>query len=160
MNSQTSISGPPSVRPSTTFAWLLTTIAIGLAILSAALVFSLDIQRTGLQNRQIQLRETLSLRKAENQRLTATAATADAELERLAETYTDGKSDLAHLKEIRAKLEPLVQQSNDRQMKLESLIVDLLVLAKSDTDAMAIVVKYGIHQETPASPPGVTLEKQ
>ena len=160
MTPQTSVSGSPTIRPSAAFAWLLTTIAIGLAILSSTLIFALDAQRTELQNRQIRLRDTFSLRKSETQRLAATTATAEAEIQRLAESYTDGKADLAHLKGIRTKLEPLVQESTDRQLKLDSLMVDLLILAKSDTDAMAIVVKYGIHQDTPASAPSSTPDKQ
>jgi len=156
MNTAPSHPVPPPPRGSSALAWLLTVIALGLALLSTTVVFALDVQRSALQARQTQIIRTYSLRELENKRLTAGAATAEAQLERLAETYADGKSDLARLTEVRAKREPLVDQSTDLQVKVESLVVDLLILAKSDHDAQAIVTKYHIHQETPTSAPTVT----
>lgn len=47
------------------------------------------------------------------------------------------------------KREALVGQSKDIQKKLEKLVLDLLVLAKTDDDAKTIVQKYNIQQGNP-----------
>ncbi len=47
------------------------------------------------------------------------------------------------------KREALVGQSRDIQKKLEKLVLDLLVLAKTDDDAKQIVQKYNIQQGNP-----------
>ncbi len=47
------------------------------------------------------------------------------------------------------KREALVGQSQDIQKKLEKLVLDLLVLAKTDEDAKQIVQKYNIQQGNP-----------
>lgn len=51
--------------------------------------------------------------------------------------------------ELVHKREGLVNQSRDIQKKLEKLVLDLLVLAKTDDDAKAIVQKYNIQQGNP-----------
>jgi len=51
--------------------------------------------------------------------------------------------------EVVKKREPMVAQSGEIQKKLEKLILDLLVLAKTDEDAKAIVQKYNIQQGNP-----------
>jgi hypothetical protein len=140
---------PPTIRASSTLAWLLAGVSVGLALLSCTLVFALDVQRTALQDRQAQLIRSYSLREAESKRLTATAATAESELDRLNQTYQDGKSDLTRITEARTKREPLVEQSTTLQVKVESLIMDLLILARSDRDAQMIVSRYHIHQDAP-----------
>lgn len=49
------------------------------------------------------------------------------------------------------KREPLVKQSQDLKKKLNDMIMDILILAKTDEDAKAIVGKYNIQQNLPAS---------
>jgi hypothetical protein len=137
-------------------AWLLTTIAIGLALLTSALIFTLDSYRSALQARQAEISRTYSLRETESQRLTAAAITAQTSLDRINGNYAELQGNLNRLAEARAKREALVNQSTGMQVKLESLIMDLLILSKSDTDALTLVVKYGIRQESPTTPPTVT----
>ncbi len=45
--------------------------------------------------------------------------------------------------------EPLVKQSADLQKKLQDLVLDLLLLAKTDEEAKAIIGKYNIQQNLP-----------
>lgn len=52
-----------------------------------------------------------------------------------------------------AKREVIVKQSVDIETKLKNLIVDLLILARTDPDAKQIVSKYGIQQNGQTSPP-------
>ena len=156
MNAPTDRPTPPPARASSALAWLLTVIAIGLAMLSTTLVFALDIQRTELQARQAQLTRTYPLRELESKRLAANSVTEEAELDRLVQAYTDGKSDFTRLSEARTKREALVNQSTDLQLKVESLVVDLLILSKSDHDAQALVTKYHIHQDSPTAAPSVS----
>jgi hypothetical protein len=151
---------PQSARASSTLGWLLAGVSVGLALLSGTLVFALDVQRTALQNHQAQIIRTYSLREAESKRLVATAATAQSELGRLNQTYDDSKSDLTRITEARAKREPLVEQSTTLQVKVESLIMDLLILARSDRDAQMIVSRYHIHQDAPQSPAIEPAEKK
>ena len=143
---------PPGARANFTLGWLLAGVAVGLALLASTLVFALDVQRTALQDRQAELVRAYSLRAAESKRLAASTATADSELDRLNQTYEDAKSDLTRLTEARSKREPLVEQSTTLQVKVESVIMDLLILAKSDRDAQMIVMRYHIHQD-PSEPP-------
>jgi len=49
--------------------------------------------------------------------------------------------------------EALVKQSQDLQQKLQNLVLDLLILAKTDDDAKAIVQKYNIQQNAPEGAP-------
>ncbi len=67
----------------------------------------------------------------------------------------EGKSQLiqgkAQLAEAYRNREPVVKQSADLQKKLQELVLDLLLLAKTDEEAKAIVAKYNIQQQTPAS---------
>jgi hypothetical protein len=46
--------------------------------------------------------------------------------------------------------EPVVKQSAELQSKLQALVLDLLLLSKTDDDAKAIVGKYNIQQNAPA----------
>ena len=49
--------------------------------------------------------------------------------------------------------EPLVKQSKDLQEKLQALVLDLLLLSKTDDEAKQIVTKYNIQQQgTEAAP--------
>jgi hypothetical protein len=48
--------------------------------------------------------------------------------------------------------ETLVKQSQDLQQKLQNLVLDLLLLSKTDEDAKQIVAKYNIQQNAPAAP--------
>jgi hypothetical protein len=62
----------------------------------------------------------------------------------------DGKVQLVTLFENR---KPLVEQSKKLQEQLQSLVMDLLLLAKTDDDAKAIIQKYNIQQAgTPSAP--------
>ncbi|MCE9610490.1 MAG: hypothetical protein K8R23_09885 [Chthoniobacter sp.] len=54
------------------------------------------------------------------------------------------------------KREPLVGQSRELKKKLNEMIMDILTLAKNDEDAKAIVEKYHIQQNLPASGSGET----
>ena len=65
----------------------------------------------------------------------------------------DGKTQLADAYRNR---EALVKQSGEIQQKLQALILDLLILAKTDEDAKAIVAKYGIQQNGTATAPAGT----
>ncbi|MEI9898548.1 MAG: hypothetical protein WDN28_33010 [Chthoniobacter sp.] len=58
----------------------------------------------------------------------------------------DGKVQLV---EAFQKRQSLVKQSSDIQQKLQALVLDLLLLAKTDDDAKAIVQKYNIQQNAP-----------
>ena len=55
------------------------------------------------------------------------------------------------LSEAFTKREPLVKQSQDLKKILNDMIMDILILAKTDEDAKAIVTKYNIQQNLPAS---------
>jgi hypothetical protein len=59
----------------------------------------------------------------------------------------DGKAQLTDAYRTR---EPVVKQSAELQKKLQDLVLDLLLLAKTDEDAKAIVGKYNIQQNAPA----------
>ena len=48
-----------------------------------------------------------------------------------------------------AKREPLVKQTTELKKKLNDMIMDILLLAKTDEDAKAIVAKYNIQQNLP-----------
>jgi len=58
-----------------------------------------------------------------------------------------GKTDLA---DAFAKREPLVKQSGELKNKLNAMVMDLLILGKTDEDAKAIIGKYNIQQNQPA----------
>ena len=58
----------------------------------------------------------------------------------------EGKAQLIDAYKTR---EPLVKQSGDLQKKLQDLVLDLLLLAKTDEDAKAIATKYNIQQNAP-----------
>ena len=60
----------------------------------------------------------------------------------------DGKAQLIDLYRQR---EPQVKQSAAVQKQLQDLILDLLLLAKTDPEAKAIVDKFGIQQQVPAA---------
>ncbi|HEY3898297.1 MAG TPA: hypothetical protein VGM54_06775 [Chthoniobacter sp.] len=151
---------PPAARANSPLGWLLAAVAVGLALLASTLVFALDVQRTVLQDRQAQLVRAYSLREAESKRLAASTVTAESELDRLNQTYEDGKSDLTRVTEARSKREPLVEQSTSLQVKVESVIVDLVTLAKSDRDAQMIVTRYHIHQDASGLPVSDPAEKK
>lgn len=55
------------------------------------------------------------------------------------------------LAEAITKRQPLVAQSEQLKQKLNEMIMDILTLAKTDEDAKAIVTKYNIQQNLPAS---------
>jgi hypothetical protein len=57
---------------------------------------------------------------------------------------------LTKYNEAYTQRQPLVQQSVELQKKLESIVLDLLMLAKTDKEAEAIVSKYHIQQSAPA----------
>ena len=58
------------------------------------------------------------------------------------------------LSEAFTKREPLVKQSQELKKKLNEMIMDILILAKTDEDAKTIVAKYNIQQNLPASGDG------
>lgn len=58
----------------------------------------------------------------------------------------EGKAQLVDAFKTR---DPLVKQSADLQKKLQDLVLDLLLLAKTDEDAKAIATKYNIQQNAP-----------
>jgi hypothetical protein len=62
----------------------------------------------------------------------------------------DGKAQLA---EAYRNREPSVKQSGEIQKKLQELVLDLLLLAKTDDEAKAIVQKYNIQQTVPPGTP-------
>ena len=68
-------------------------------------------------------------------------------------TLREGKAQLADAYRNR---ETLVKQSSDVQNKLQALILDLLILSKTDDDAKAIVSKYNIQQNGAATAPAGT----
>src|ERR1700679_378047 len=57
------------------------------------------------------------------------------------------------------KREVVVKQSLDLQTKLQDLIMDLLILGKTDDDAKQIISKYGIQQNGQAPAPAETPAK-
>lgn len=59
----------------------------------------------------------------------------------------DGKAQLVDAYRTR---EPAVKQSADLQKKLQDLVLDLLLLSKTDEDARQIIAKYNIQQNAPA----------
>ena len=61
----------------------------------------------------------------------------------------------AQLVEAYKNREPMVKQSADLQAKLQALVLDLLILGKTDEDAKAIIGKYNIQQNLPtgSAPP-------
>jgi len=63
----------------------------------------------------------------------------------------DGKTQLA---EAYRNREALVKQSSEIQNKLQALILDLLLLSKTDEDAKTIVAKYNIQQNGNTAPAG------
>ena len=48
-----------------------------------------------------------------------------------------------------AKRKPIVDQTGELKKKLNDMIMDILLLAKTDEDAKAIVTKYNIQQNLP-----------
>ena len=60
----------------------------------------------------------------------------------------DGQAKLADAYRQR---EATVKQSQDLQQKLQNLVLDLLLLAKTDDDAKQIVAKYNIQQNAPGA---------
>ena len=54
------------------------------------------------------------------------------------------------------KREVVVKQSVDLQTKLQNLIMDLLILAKTDDEAKQIISKYNIQQQGQTSGPSAT----
>ena len=63
----------------------------------------------------------------------------------------DGKRQLSELYKNR---EPQVKAAQEIQKKLNDLVIDLLILAKTDKEAQAIVAKYNIQQNTTAPADG------
>jgi hypothetical protein len=59
----------------------------------------------------------------------------------------DGKAQLADAYRNR---EPVVKQSAELQKKLQDLVLDLMILSKTDEDAKTIITKYNIQQSAPA----------
>ena len=45
----------------------------------------------------------------------------------------------------------LPREKPDLQKKLQDLVLDLMLLAKTDEEAKAIITKYNIQQNTPAA---------
>jgi hypothetical protein len=62
----------------------------------------------------------------------------------------DGQAKLADAFRQR---EALVKKSADVQQQLQSIILDLLVLAQTDEEAKKIVAKYNIQQSNPTGAP-------
>ena len=58
----------------------------------------------------------------------------------------------ARFAELIKQRETVVQQSQQVQSQYTSLLTDLLELAKSDTDAAAVVQKYNIQRQKSAPP--------
>jgi hypothetical protein len=56
----------------------------------------------------------------------------------------------AQLIEAYKNREPMVKQSAELQAKLQAMVLDLLILGKTDDDAKAIISKYNIQQNAPA----------
>jgi hypothetical protein len=56
------------------------------------------------------------------------------------------------LTEAFTKREPLVKQSVELKNKLNAMVMDLLILAKNDEDAKAIIARNGIQQNLQGSP--------
>jgi septal ring factor EnvC (AmiA/AmiB activator) len=93
------------------------------ALLSSALALVMISQTIGTMNQKSDLREGRT-QLGENS-------------QKLAEAIT--------------KRQPLVAQSQQLKQKLNEMIMDILTLAKTDEDAKAIVTKYNIQQNLPAS---------
>jgi hypothetical protein len=62
----------------------------------------------------------------------------------------EGKAQLAEAGRSRDKA---VEESKKVQKQLEDLVLDLLLLAKTDEEASAIVKKFNIQQQAPAGTP-------
>jgi hypothetical protein len=66
---------------------------------------------------------------------------------------------LAKLGDAYRQREALVKQSQDLQQKLQNLVLDLLILSKTDDDAKTIVSKYNIQQTgAPTAPESAPVE--
>ena len=63
-------------------------------------------------------------------------------------TLQEGKTQMA---DAFVKREPLVKQSAELKNKLNAMVMDLLILGKTDEDAKTIIGKYNIQQNLPAS---------
>jgi hypothetical protein len=62
------------------------------------------------------------------------------------------KSTEKQLHDLSIQREPLVKQSAEIQAKYQSLLNDVLELAKDDKDAQAVVENWKIQRSTPSSP--------
>ena len=56
--------------------------------------------------------------------------------------------------ELYGKREPLVKKASELKAQLNAIVIDLLILGKTDEDAKAIIAKYNIQQNQPSSAPG------
>jgi hypothetical protein len=63
-----------------------------------------------------------------------------------AETEKQSKDGIAQWRQFVKRREAVVKQSLDLQTKFQALIMDVLILAKTDDDAKEIVRKYNIQQ--------------
>lgn len=65
-------------------------------------------------------------------------------------TRTSLREGKAQLIEAYKNREPMVKQSVDIQNRLQAMLLDVLLLSKTDDEAKAIVTKYNIQQNVPA----------
>lgn len=93
------------------------------ALLSSALAIVMVVQTLGALNQKTALKKGI-VKLSEGGKV-------------LADTFT--------------KREPLVKQSGELKAKLNAMVIDLLILGKTDEDAKAIIGKYNIQQNQPAS---------
>lgn len=98
------------------------------ALLSTALALVMISQTVGVFNQKQDLKDGRS---------------------QLTDNATQLSDSLAKHTDAVAKREPLVKQTADLKKKLNDMIMDILLLAKTDEDAKTIVTKYNIQQNLP-----------
>ena len=130
-----------------------TLLASALALATMALALGLFNQKSTLTENKTQLAGTCAMREMEIKRLSETYAGREAEMTQLKAAYMQQEGTLHDLVSDYAKRELLAKQSDELKAKLNSVVLDLLILAKTDDDAKAIIAKYSIKEIPPV--PGV-----
>ena len=133
----------------TRLAWLIALVASGLVLVAGALALDLHNQKRRLESMGAQLKQAQAVREAEAKYLEARSKLSQSALNRLNEVQAEGESDLKKLGDAYTQREPVVKQSTELQNKIQALVNDLMILAKSDEDAKAIIRKYNIQQQGP-----------
>lgn len=160
MNSESDYSNPNFVHSNSSVHLPLTLLAGGLAIVTSALAFALNSQKAALQESKAQLLNIYSTREAGIKRLADSYSTREALLKRVAETYSEGELGLKQLADGYSKRAALVKQADDLKKKLNTLIMDLLILGETDDDAKKVIGKYNIQKNLPDANGATASPKQ